>query len=207
MIYNFMEQMGINVEDISKQCQEGAGEMPDCGWNKKDWKLKRVEVVSVPDHVLEACPGQMLLPSIELHNGTHWPWKAGCVLTLAQEAGADFENLPIEMVNVPVDQEVKGKTSIKMTVPLKVHDHAVASEQVREVKLAMRGPGGFQFGNVITLKLKVVMPSDYNDEVELYKLALKLADQGLGSFDECVIAVKNANCDEQAAIKVLQRKN
>jgi hypothetical protein len=151
----------------------------------------------------------MLLPSIELFNGTHWPWKAGCVLTLAQEAGADFENLPVEMINVPVDQEVKGKSSIKMTVPLKVHDHAVASDQIHTIKLAMRGPGGFQFGNVITLKLKVIMPSDffYNDDVELYKLALKLSQKGLGSFDECVIAVKNSNCDEQAAIKLLQRKN
>jgi len=70
----------------------------------------------------------------------------------------------------------------------------------------MRGPGGFQFGNVITLKMKIVRPNDYNDEIELYKLALKLQEQGLGSFDECVLAVKNSNCDEQAAILALQRK-
>lgn len=131
MMCNFMEQMGINVAEVKEQWKEGGCDTEDaCGWAKKDWKLKRVEIVSVPTDVLEACPGQLLLPSIELMNGTHWPWKAGCVLTLAQEAGADFENLPIEMINVPVDQELKGKSSMKMTVPLKVHDHAVASEQV-----------------------------------------------------------------------------
>ena len=176
------------------------------GWAKKDWKLKRVEVVSVPENVLEACPGQMLMPSIELRNNTHWQWKTGCVLTLAQEASDTFESLPIEMVNVPVDQQVQGKTNVKMTVPLKVHDHAIVDNKIHEIKLAMRGPGGYQFGNVITLKLKVVMPVDYNSEIELYKLAMKLHEQGLGSFDDCVVAVKNANCDEQAAIKAMQRK-
>lgn len=148
----------------------------------------------------------MLLPSIELRNGTHWPWKAGCVLTLAEEASASFENLPIETINIPVDSLVPGKGTIKITVPLKIHDHAVASDNVHEIKLAMRGPGGFQFGNVITLKLKVVVPSDYNYEVDVYKLALKLQEKGLGNFDDCVVAVKMNNCDEQAAIKALQRK-
>lgn len=94
-----------------------------------------------------------------------------------------------------------------MTVPLKVHDHAVASDKVHEIKLAMRGPGGFQFGNVITLKLKVTLPCDYNYEVEVFKLALKLQEKGLGTFDECVVAVKSNNCDENASIKALQRKN
>ena len=93
-----------------------------------------------------------------------------------------------------------------MSVPLKVHDHAIVDDKVHEIKLAMRGPGGCQFGNVITLKLKVIMPADYNSEIELYKLAMKLYEQGLGNFEDCVVAVKNTNCDEQAAIKAMQRK-
>jgi len=101
---------------------------------------------------------------------------------------------------------VQGMGTVKITVPLKVHDHALASDKVHEIKLAMRGPGGWQFGNVITLKLKVMIPADVQDEVQIYKLALKLAEQGLASFDDCVEAVKqvkDTGYDEQAAIKVL----
>ena len=128
------------------------------------------------------------------------------MLTLAQESEAEFANLPIECFNVPVTECVQGKGTIKLSVPLKIHDYAVASDDVHEIKVAMRGPGGFQFGTIVTLKLKIVMPSEYQDEVTIYKLALKLHQQGLGSFDECVEAVKsvkNTNYDEQAAIKVL----
>ena len=85
----------------------------------------------------------MLLPTIILKNGTYWPWKAGCVLTLATEASANFETLPIEPVSVPITDFVQGQGNVKITVPLKVHDHAVASEKVHEIKLAMRGPGGW----------------------------------------------------------------
>jgi len=70
----------------------------------------------------------------------------------------------------------------------------------------MRGPGGWQFGSVITLKLKVIIPADVQDEVQVYKIALKLAEQGFGTFDDCVEAVKSVKdtgYDEQAAMKVL----
>jgi hypothetical protein len=70
----------------------------------------------------------------------------------------------------------------------------------------MRGPGGWQFGSVITLKLKVIIPADVQDEVQVYKIAMKLAEQGFGTFDDCVEAVKSVKdtgYDEQAAMKVL----
>lgn len=95
---------------------------------------------------------------------------------------------------------------MKIIVPLKVHDYALASDKVYEIKLAMRGPGGWQFGSVITLKLKVIIPADVQDEVQIYKIALKLAEQGFGTFDDCVEAVKSVKdtgYDEQAAMKVL----
>ena len=114
MMMQFMDQMGINVEDIESQFNQYQAQAPNQGksneWCKKDWNAIRAIPVSIPDHVLEAFPGQMLLPSIEVQNGTHWPWKYGCVLTLAQEAADTFENLPIEMINVPVDFEVKGSS-------------------------------------------------------------------------------------------------
>jgi len=106
MVGQFLEQMGINMEDVTKKFHEKAEGGEGCGpWGgKKGWNLQRAEVVEIPQNVLEALPGQILLPSIVLKNGTHWPWKAGCTLTLAQEAAADFENLPIEMVSVPVNE-------------------------------------------------------------------------------------------------------
>ena len=163
--------MGINFEDVKEQFQQAKaqGKGKDGNdWCNKNWNAIRAIPMSVPEHVLEAFPGQMLLPAIEVQNGTHWPWKYGCVLTLAQEAADTFEQLPIEMINVPVDFEVRGKATFKMQVPLKVHDHAVASDTVQEIKIAFRGPGGHQFGEVITLKLKVIKPSDESAAVEVY---------------------------------------
>jgi len=136
--------MGLNLEDVTKKfhCNMGEGN-EGCDWAKKDWKLKRVEVVEFPQQVLEGAPGQILLPNIVLKNGTHWPWKAGCTLTLAQEASEGFENIPIEMVSVPVNDAVSGQGTIKLTVPLKINDHAIYGDKVYEIKLAMRGPGGW----------------------------------------------------------------
>ena len=47
MVGQFLEQLGINVEDVTKKFQE----KPDgegCGWNKKDWNIKRAEIVECP---------------------------------------------------------------------------------------------------------------------------------------------------------------
>jgi hypothetical protein len=209
MMCQFMEQMGLNVEDVEGQFQQFQDQnkgKKNSDWCHKNWNAIRAIPVTVPDHVLEAQPGQILLPAIEVQNGTHWPWKNGCVLTLAQEAAETFENLPIEMINVPVDFEVRGKATFKMQIPLKVHDHAVASDNTHEIKIAFRGPGGHQFGEVITLKLKVIMPSNENAEVEAMKLAIKLQELNLGSFDECLNAVRITNSDEKAAITMLQSK-
>lgn len=100
MIGQFLEQMGLNMEDVTKKMQEGG---KGCGWNKQAWKCKRAEIVECPESILEGNPGEILLPSITLKNNTAWPWKQGCFLTLANEAGQGIENLPIEMVKVDVD--------------------------------------------------------------------------------------------------------
>ena len=43
--------------------------------------------------------------------------------------------------------------------------------------------------------------------VDIYKLAIKLTEAKLGSFDECTRAVRDNDCDEDASIKALQRNN
>ena len=55
-----------------------------------------------------------------------------------------------------------------------------------DIVLCFRGPNGNQFGEAIPMKIKVV--SSEKDEMEFYKLAIKLHEVlKLGqSFDECV---------------------
>jgi len=59
---------------------------------------------------------------------------------------------------------------------------------------------------MITLDLKVVLPKPQVDELEVYKLAIRLHESlNLGSFEECAQVVKDNNCNEAASIKALQR--
>jgi len=143
----------------------------------------------------------------EVLNDTHWPWKAGCSLTLADEQ-ADME-LPIEVFNLPIDQEVKGKTAAKFQVPLTMAPHMIADDDKEyEVRFTFRGPRGQPFGEMIVLKMKCVLAPRQVTEVEIYKLAIKLHEQlQLGNLDDCIKAVRESNCDEADSIKALQRKN
>jgi len=62
MFKQFLEQNGVDVEEIKKQFfgntewKKNDGN-EGCGWARKDWNLKRVEVVDYPQHVLEGSPG------------------------------------------------------------------------------------------------------------------------------------------------------
>jgi len=74
--------------------------------------------------------------------------------------------------------------------------------------MTFRGPKGQAFGEVIPIQLKVTLPRTQVDELEIYKLAIKLHESlNLGSFEECAKAVKDNNCNEANSIKALQRKN
>jgi len=85
------------------------------------WKVQRAKLVKKPETVLSASPGTSLIEEIEVLNDTYWPWKQGCSLTLAEEQS--FTENPIEIINVPVEQEVKGKTTMKMSVALTILPH------------------------------------------------------------------------------------
>ena len=168
-----------------------------CGGNgEKPWKKKRAVVVSLPNDVLEAQPGQTLLPAIEMRNGTHWPWKEG--VFLGMDDSVDLTKLPIEVVNVPITFEVKGQDSFKLSVPIKVHEHALVSEEPFEFSLVFRGPNGNKFGDLIPMKIKIVEVGSQEEnkqvevkslsEIEVLKLAIKLHEgiQNGQSFDECM---------------------
>lgn len=145
----------------------------------------------------------MLLPELQFKNGTFWPWKEGCYLAFAETQ--EMSDLPVELLKVPVDFEVKGQSVFKIHVPIRVLDSAVASAKEHVLKLSFRGPNGNQFGEEVELKLRIVASPKMTDE-EFFRLALRLHDLKLGSFDECVQALKNHNCDEAEALKELQRK-
>jgi len=101
----------------------------------------------------------------------------------------DIASLPIEVVNVPVDFDVKGHETFKMQVPIKVLDIMFPNNLEYEFSLCFRGPNGNQFGESIPMKIKVVPAiTKERNEIEFYKLAIKLHDLlKLGkNLDECI---------------------
>jgi len=156
--------------------------MQECGeqWNfngRQGWKEARAIIQSQHDDVMELAPGQTKIVDVKVLNDTYWPWKAGCTLTLADEQ-TDFD-LPIDVFNIPVEQEMKGKTAGTFQIPLSMGQHVVCdNDRVYEVRVTFRGPKGQPFGAPIVLKVKCVFaakaaPSD----VDIYKLAIKLHEQ------------------------------
>ena len=123
------------------------------------------------------------------------------------DESVNLQNMPIDFINVPVDFEVKGQENFKLTIPISVLPTAIPSDQIYEFVLCFRGPNGNQFGEQIPLKIKIVALTNEQNEVAMIKLAQKLHDLKLGkSFEVCLSAVQQANCDEAEAIKVLQSK-
>ena len=72
---------------------------------------------------------------------------------------------------------------------------------------SFRGPRGQAFGEVIPIRIKIAVPETQVDEFEIYKLAIKLCEMNLGSFEECIKAAKDNYCDEATALQALQNKN
>jgi len=80
--------------DWSKIKEKFAGGCNPCGgnnqwsgnqWCKPAWKEARAVIKKVPEGVIELMPGQTHIAEIEVFNDTHWPWKGGCTLSLADE--------------------------------------------------------------------------------------------------------------------------
>jgi len=85
------------------------------------------------------------------------------------------DEIPIDIFQVPVEQEVKGKAKATFSVPLTMQPWIVADEEkVYTVMLTFRGPRGQAFGQSIPIKMKCVLPRKQATDVEIYKLAIKL---------------------------------
>ena len=199
----FGEHMGKNAETVFGNNQ---GTNQNVDGESHSWNYQRAVLQKKPEGVLSACPGTSLIEEIEVINETFWPWKKGCYLSLHDEQ--EFTECPIEIIHIPIEQEVKGKQTLTISVPLTVLPHIQASDDiVYKLNLTFRGPKGQPFGQIIPVELKVILPKPQVDELEVYKLAIKLHESlNLGSFEECAKVVKDNNCDYSASIKALQRK-
>lgn len=165
MVGGFLDKMGIDKDLAKEQWKQAKSDWKEqhgghChGWRnhcggKDGYKVKRAEIVSNPDVVLECMPGCVVLHDIEVRNNTHWGWKQGCFLAL--DNTVEQSDLPFEVINIPVDQKVESMSNLKMTVPITVLEKAVASNEVKEYKLRFRGPKGGEIGEAISFKLKIV---------------------------------------------------
>lgn len=208
----FGEKMAAFGEHAKDWKPEYGQKWGGCGKNwgtdgeGNSWNTLRAKLLKYPEEVLEACPGTSLIEEIEILNDTYWPWKPNCTLTLADEQ--TFTENPIEIVNIPVEQEPKGKTTMKICIPITILPHIQADEdKIYTINFTFRGPKGQSFGEVIPIRIKITFPSNQVDELEVYKLAIKLTEMNLGSFEECAKAVKDNGCDEAASMQALQRKN
>lgn len=217
MIGGFLNKMGIDTQELrGHHCPRGE-------WKGKgEYKLRRAQIISNPDNELVCLPGTVVLHDIEIKNNTHWGWKKDC--TLGLDSSIEQSDMPIELVNIPMDQIVCAMETFKMTVPITVNEDAKAG--LFEFKLRFRGPKGGEFGEPIPIKLRVTEVNEVNDvkvekaeektqepkpaepmsHLELVKLAVKLFEQDkLGqTFKEVMDTVTLVKGDADLATKSLQ---
>jgi len=200
MVGGILQNMGVDTKNWEKGCN-----------GKGEYKKKRAVIVSNPDVVLEIQPGCVILHDIEIKNNTHWGWKKG--VFLGMDSSVEQKDMPIELVNVPVDSKVEAMETLKMSVPITVLESAKPSDELFTTVLRFRGPKGGEIGEPIPIKIKIVAPKTKPVEepvkkshLELVKLAVKLFDtEKLGqTFNECLEIVTLVNGDEEIAKKSLQ---
>ena len=71
---------------------------------------------------------------------------------------------------------------------------------IYEIPFAFFGPKHGAFGEAFTVKVQV---QDGETELNLFKAAITLAEAGMGTFDQCVEALRKCNLDENAALQML----
>jgi hypothetical protein len=217
------EMMGGFLQKLGEHKQKEGGCNPwafadgekRCGFGKGMYKLKRAVLVNKPE-TLEALPGSVAIAEIEVKNCTHWGWKQGVFLGMDEDQ--NIEGMPIEVVHLPIDQELKSFEVLKMSVPITVCADAFPSDEPFQCTLRFRGPKGNEFGQPIPISIKIVSklsePAQKEAEhtkpmsqIELVKLAVKLFDSmklERSNFDKCLAIVTKFNGDVERAQKFLE---
>lgn len=94
--------------------------------------------------------------------------------------------------------------TLKLSIPIHIpSDFKKGETEVYEVPLAFFGPKNASFGQPFTVKVQV---SEGASELNIYKAAITLAEAEMGTFDECVEALRTCRGDENAALQMLIEK-
>lgn len=155
VIDKLMAEYGNNQEfkqKIEQLAQEYVASGANNRSNKPSWKEQRAVCMRKPEGTINLAPGKTTIIEFEILNDTYGPWKPTCTLALADDCAA-----PIT-VNVPILQDVRGKASLTLPVPLTLASNAVADETYNAV-LTFRNPKDKPFGHLIPIQVKCVSPS------------------------------------------------
>ena len=146
-------------------------------------KEKRVlETTSAPDFIFAA--------NWILENNSKKPWPQHVCIVKA-EGNIDFET-----VQYPVQLQPRESTALELLIK------APHKPGKYTLKLALQNEAGVAFGQQLVVKLKVKPPGD--KEEELAYQAIKMEDEGLGTFDACyeaLVAAKGNPTVAQATLK------
>lgn len=113
----------------------------------------RAVIVRKPEDTINLALGQKTDIEVEVLNDTHWPWRFNCTLGLAKEQTE--ANLPVMVLNCPIQDNVMGKSKFTVRAPLSVSANAnIVADKVYSVNLAFFDPNGNQFGHLININAK-----------------------------------------------------
>ena len=132
LIQDYSTHIGANKDQMiveNKERRSGAdGEPLNQAFNEE-----RAVVQEKPEGVIEIAAGSTEQAEIQVFNNTYWPWKKGCKLA------SEIEQVgcPIEPVSVMIEEQVRGKQPLKISVPLTVKaDFAGSDDTVYTIKMA-----------------------------------------------------------------------
>lgn len=169
---------------------------------------QRALLINRPTYVLEGQPGSILMPTIEIKNATQWGWKHGVFLGI--DESTDYKRLGVELVHQPIDFQVKGQETFRLTVPIQILAQAQISDLVHDLNLTFRGPNGNPFGDLIPLQFRIVDRDPANpdlNEVQLTKLAIKLYEQKIAkSYEEGLAVITMTRGDYAKSAEILKKR-
>jgi len=112
-------------------------------------------------------------------------------------------NCPFIVKEYPIHIQVVGQQTIKLNIPIEIpadYKPKGDASDVTELNFVFVGHKG-NFGQEFSVKVRVQEGGE-SEEV-LFRAAITLAEAGMGSFDECVHALRVCNLDENAALQML----
>lgn len=114
------------------------------GPKNDQWRQKKAKIISAPQQVFKAKPGETIFANIEVQNGHSWQWKEGA--TLQSEIKKESAT-HVEEVLIPIDFPVRENATFKLCVPIKIRETAHFGEQIHEINLQFHGRKGRPFGD------------------------------------------------------------